>query len=56
LTGDGSSGDSIYNGKFNDEKSGLKVRQEHLGRQMCMNMFSLLGKLLLHIAHLFMSR
>ena len=26
--GDGSGGDSIYNGKFNDEKPGLKVRPD----------------------------
>jgi cyclophilin family peptidyl-prolyl cis-trans isomerase len=30
-TGDGSGGDSIYGGKFNDEKPGLKLRHDAAG-------------------------
>jgi cyclophilin family peptidyl-prolyl cis-trans isomerase len=30
---DGSGGDSIYNGKFNDEKNGLKLKFEDFGRK-----------------------
>ena len=30
-TGDGSGGNSIYGGKFNDEKAGLKLKHERLG-------------------------
>lgn len=30
-TGDGSGGDSIYGGKFNDEKNGLKAKHDRLG-------------------------
>ena len=29
--GDGSGGDSIYGGKFNDEKNGLKAKHDKLG-------------------------
>ena len=29
--GDGSGGDSIYGGKFNDEKPGLKLRHDAAG-------------------------
>jgi cyclophilin family peptidyl-prolyl cis-trans isomerase len=29
--GDGSGGDSIYNGKFNDEKPGLKLKHDAAG-------------------------
>ena len=32
LRGDGSSGDSIYSGKFNDEKPGLKLKFNEFGR------------------------
>ncbi len=32
LRGDGSMGDSIYNGKFNDEKPGLKLKFADFGR------------------------
>lgn len=31
LPGDGSGGDSIYGGQFNDEKSGLKLAHEGPG-------------------------
>ena len=31
LPGDGSSGDSIYGGKFNDEKPGLKLKHDVAG-------------------------
>jgi len=31
VKGDGSGGDSIYNGKFNDEKAGLKARHDAVG-------------------------
>ena len=31
LTGDGSGGDSIYGGKFNDEKPGLKLKHDAPG-------------------------
>jgi len=31
ITGDGSGGDSIYGGKFNDEKAGLKLKHDRLG-------------------------
>ncbi len=32
LRGDGSGGDSIYGGKFNDEKEGLKLKFADFGR------------------------
>lgn len=31
MAGDGSGGDSIYGGKFNDEKNGLKLKHDKLG-------------------------
>ncbi|GAX79376.1 hypothetical protein CEUSTIGMA_g6818.t1 [Chlamydomonas eustigma] len=31
VKGDGSGGDSIYNGKFNDEKNGLKLKHDQAG-------------------------
>lgn len=31
IAGDGSGGDSIYNGKFNDEKAGLKLKHDAAG-------------------------
>jgi cyclophilin family peptidyl-prolyl cis-trans isomerase len=31
LAGDGSGGDSIYGGKFNDEKPGLKLKHDAAG-------------------------